>query len=63
VSGHWPHDPPARAADVVDFLFELKSVLLYLKTVRFERISHQVGHVGFAEAVLFLARLDARENR
>src|SRR5215472_11416087 len=45
----------------VDLLLELESVLLNFKTIRLEGAPHQIGHIGFAEAVFFLARLDARE--
>src|SRR5207302_1189160 len=44
----------------VDLLFELKPVLLDFKTIRFERAPHQIGHIGFAEAIFFFARLDTR---
>src|ERR1700691_4332139 len=46
---------------VVDLLLEVEAVLLNFKTIGVERAPHQIGHVGFAEAVLFLARLDAGE--
>ncbi len=46
---------------VVYLLFELESVLLDFKTIRVERAPHQIGHIGFSEAVFFLARLDTRE--
>src|SRR5580658_3611703 len=50
-----------RRKIVIDFLLEFKSVLLDLKTIRFECASHQVGYIGFAKAVLLLACLDAAE--
>jgi hypothetical protein len=46
---------------VVDLLLELETTLLDFVAIRFERATHQVGYIGFAEAVLSLAGLDTGE--
>src|SRR5271154_7586422 len=40
---------------VVDLLLKLEAVLLDFEAIRLERAADQIGNVGFAEAVLFLA--------
>ena len=50
-----------RRQVVLDLFFKMKSVLLDLKAVGFQRASHQVCYVGFAEGIFLLPCLDTRE--
>src|SRR5215216_4042154 len=45
----------------INLLLESKPLLLNLKTIRVERVAHELGDIGFSEVILLTARFDARE--